>query len=480
MSPRSSFRRIGAAVVAVLVLQSALAGVVTVSAETGSRTAVEGDVATFTVSAGDGQTLVQVGSDEVNYKVNLTVDGGGTVTIHMNTYEAGGWRGASPEEVFSAEGGSIASAERETPRLNDPIDPRSYRIYTRSDGKLTDVGVLSLRERETRNVTVSTVPGDAEESLGAVENGSTPTRTITMGDRLVVDINATGLTGYVANADDLQQGTGGVSLDVYSERLNGDDDPIDIRSATFRRSGSHTYFVFETDDLDARPGDQYRIEFEIDGSENPYVPAGERESVTRTVTIRERRIAFDGEEPTVLDAAAGQRLNLSTTLAPGTDLEFEVVSEAAANPFVKHRSVTVSERGTASAAFDLTGVEPGTELRVRLRGESAEQSVYVERLPATPTPTPTATPRPTATTTARPTTAVATSAVPTTAPGTTVRSTGSPEPSAAAGPNGTTAEPATPRTPIPADDGDGTGLPLHYVLGGLVTVVVSALGRTLL
>ena len=33
---------------------------------------------------------------------------------------------------------------------------------------------------------------------------------------------------------------------------------------------------------------------------------------------------------------------------------------------------------------------------------------------------------------------------------------------------------------VPADDGDGTGLPLHYVLGGLVTVVVSALGRTLL
>ncbi|MFC6725642.1 hypothetical protein ACFQE1_14960, partial [Halobium palmae] len=332
-SPRS--RTVPFALLAVLLVVAQPTFVGAAAADTGTVVEQEGDVATFTVALdGSNEATVQVGTEAVNYEVNVTVRGSGDeVTLRMNTYEAGGWRGATPEEVFSAEDGRVVSATRSTPTLDAPIDTGSYRIYTRIDGQLTDLGVLTLEERATGNLTVFTVPAGA--SMDSVENvtgSATATTKVARGDYLVARIDASGLSGYVRNVDDVQGGTAGVHVDVYAERPNARGDPVDLQSGSFFRDGDRIYLAFDTDDLDAEPGDGYRLEFRIDGDENPYVKPGRTERLAGEITIRPRRVVF-AEEPVVVDAAANQRIDLRTSVAPGTRLTLELLSASLDAPF---------------------------------------------------------------------------------------------------------------------------------------------------
>ncbi|MFC4359900.1 BGTF surface domain-containing protein [Halobium salinum] len=432
MSPSPPPRRFRSLLLVALVLGSVYVGGAgtgstgSTSVTVGTGTAVEqvGDVATFTVELdGSNQARVQVGTEAVNYRVNLTIRGkqGERVTIHMNTYEAGGWRGASAEEVFSVPNATLVSATRETPTLEAPVDTGTYRVFTRVDGGLTDIGVLELEERETRGLTLYTAPrGTSTGSLEAVMANATAlstnaseTAAVARGDYLVARVDATGLSGYVRTVDDVQQATDGVRLSVSTERFNQGRRFVDIQSGRLFTADERLYLVLDTDDFDAEPGDSFRTQFTVDGSKNPYVAAGETERRTRTVTVKKRRIGVGGD-PLVVEAAGGQRVDIGTTLAPGTRLNVRAVSRSVDNLFVKRQTVTVSEAGTASATFDFGDVTGRTAFEIRFGGEGVSHTAYVGGDPnATPTPTPTPEPTPT---TAEPTPTVAPTSTPTAEP----------------------------------------------------------------
>lgn len=398
MSAQMPSRRIGAVLLALIVVQSVFAG--TVSADTGTAVEQEGDIATFTITHyGDGQAKVQVGTRESRYMVNMTVRGGydDKVKIRMNTHKAGGWTGASASEVFSAKGGRITNIERATSPLSDPIDPGAYRIYTYTGGNLDDIGVLSLQERSTNNATVLTAPRTANlDSLSKLKKHSVEADEIANGDYLITEINASGLSGYISDVNDLEQETQGVSLSIYTERPNAGRESVELDSGEFYRSGDQMYLGFDTSDLDVEPDSTYRIEFEVDGDQNPYVSEGETETLTREVQIEERVIDFD-EDPVVVGAAKNQRIHLSSTVAPGTKFSFELLSESIDNPFVKRGSATVSEDGTLAPKFNFNDVNGKTSFEITIEGEGITETGYVGGLPEPETETETETETPTGT-----------------------------------------------------------------------------------
>lgn len=392
MSAQMPSRRIGAVLLALIVVQSVFAG--TVSADTGTAVEQEGDIATFTITHhGDGQAKVQVGTRETRYMVNMTVRGGydDRMKIRMNTHKAGGWTGASASEVFSAKGGRITNIERATSPLSDPIDPGAYRIYTYTGGNLDDIGVLSIQERATNNATVLTAPRTADlGSLNKLKKHSVESDEVANGDYLITKINASGLSGYISDADDLEQGTQGVSLSIYTERPNAGKESVELDSGEFYRSGDQMYLGFDTSDLDIEPDSTYRIEFEVDGDQNPYVSEGETETLTREVQIKERVIDFD-KDPVIVGAAKNQRIHLSSTVAPGTKFSFELLSESVDNPFVKRGSATVSENGTLAPKFNFNDVNGKTSFEITIRGEGITETGYVGGLPEPDTETETET-----------------------------------------------------------------------------------------
>lgn len=403
MSLRGSPAGASAVAIIVLVLQQTVAvGAVGSATGTsiGSKSVVEqeGDVASFRVHLDDtSKARVQVGSEDVNYVVNLTVTGDydDHVTIRMNTFKAGGWNGASPDEVFSAKGGSV-SATRTSPRLNDPLDPGNYRIDTYIDGELSGIHFLTVKERETRRMEVFTAPkGTNADSLKKIQESMTNTSSIAMGDYLITKINASGLNGYISSAEDLDQGTEGVSISIYTERQNAGRETVDPDNGKLHWSGDELFLVFATNDLNATAGDTYTVQFEIDGSENPYVPDGKTEQLTEQVKIKERVVRF-AEDPVTVKAASGQTINLSTTVAPGTKFKLEAVSDSIGNTFVKRTGITVSPNRTLSTSFDFSGVEGRTEFTLTVKGEGVEMTGYAGT-EQTQTPTETTTPEPTTT-----------------------------------------------------------------------------------
>lgn len=353
------------------------------SAGVGKVVEQEGDVASFTVTHDNAsQAQVQFGTDEVNYKVNMTVRGGSDeeLTIFVNTYEAGGWRGDTPDDVFSARGGAIVSISRETPTLSAPLATADYGIYVRTEGMLTDRGTLSLTERQTRDLTILTAPeGESGQSLESILQTATETATITEGDYLVTKIEASGLSGYVEDASDLERGTEGVSLSLSEKRPNAGPTTVELDETRFSNANDETYLVFDTKDLDVKAGSKYTMTFEIDAAKNPY--STQTETLTREITLRERTLRFADSEPIVFAPEKGQQVELSTSVAPGTRFTVTALSDAPNNSFRKRDTVEVSADGSLTPTFDFTGVDGGTEFRIVVVGEDLRATGYVGSTP---------------------------------------------------------------------------------------------------
>jgi hypothetical protein len=367
----------------------------------------EGDIATFTVNTdGRDNVRVQIGEEDAGYRVNLTVDSGwgeNTVKIRMNTYKAGGWTGASADEVFSASDGSV-SATRSTEPLSEPIETANYRMYTYSGSNPSSIGILSIKERNTNDLTVSTAPRSTNvDSLDTVNKRAVTTSQVAKQDYLITNINASGLEGYIQSGEDLEQGSEGVSLEVTYSEPNQEAQEVNFDAAQFYQQGSHTYLIIETDGDDFEPGTTYDIKFKIDGDDNPYVEDGEVEQLEGDVTVQSREIDFK-EDPVVVGATKKQNVELSTTVAPGTKFQFTAISESVDNAFVKQASATVTENRSLTPTFNFQDISGKTGFELSIKNEGVKQQGYVGGNPAEQTTTPvqsstTETPEATTTTT---------------------------------------------------------------------------------
>jgi len=332
-------------------------------------TVAEGDVASITVTLTDTDTAtVNVGSRDAGYLARATVtdgDGDGQVTLRVNLFEAGGWRGTPAGGVYdTADPDDSVSVTRVTRSLDDPLEPFAYDLNVSVDGAVYAAATLFVEERETRAARSLTAPGSAAPS--DLSSGAAVSDVVAVGDYVAVQVEATGVFGYLRDADDLASGTQGLSLEVVQTNPGPNEvaNELALSDATYVPAPERDSFfvVFDTGAVDVTPGERYRATFTV-GDSNPLTDG--TESVETTFEVRAVTAAVDGSVS--LEPEPNQRITGSTTLAAGSELTIRVESQNPSEPFLERIDVTVDAGGAWDATLDLSSFSDGTTLRTTVR-----------------------------------------------------------------------------------------------------------------
>lgn len=358
-----------------------------------------GDVAniTLTVSETTDRVNITVGTEDDGYETYFEAEPNSDDQIHiqMNTYLAGGWSGASASEVYSAEEGSIAT----TPTRVTSATPRvlasgQYDISVtdvpdnNEEPTELDLASLNVVQRSTDSSTVHTAPtgrySDLDDLEGILEQTSegrvTESDTIatkesdasrTRGDVMVIEVVASGVFGAIDANERFDDDFG---LEVVQNNNNANRQPKTLnlsdtsQSRTIVDAENQTiYYVVKSDSANfdqggttgvkAEHGDQfdanftvstaYKRNFTSDTLESP----DDDETVTDTLEIVDREASFDTTNDMVLvNPAPDQEITGETTVAPGT--EVRVRARGDEQGFLKTGTTEVAEDGTFSAVFD--------------------------------------------------------------------------------------------------------------------------------
>jgi hypothetical protein len=337
-------------------------------------TEAEGDVASITVTMTDTDTAtVNVGSTEAGYLARTQVtdgDGDGEVTLLVNLFEAGGWRGTPPSGVYdTADPDDSVSVTRETQTLGDPLAPFAYDLNVSVDGVVYSAATLFVEERETGTArTISAPDGTAPSD---VTSGAAVADTVAVGDYVAVQVEATGVFGYLRDASDLGAGTQGLTLEVVQTNPQPNEAPreLDPADGTLVPAPDRDSFfvVFDTDAVGVDPGERYRATFTVDET-NPLTDG--TESVETTFEIREVTAAIDDSRAP--DPESNEPITGSTTLAAGSELRVRIESQNPNEPLVDRQTVTVEAGGSWTATFDLSGLSDGTDLQTTVTHDGEE------------------------------------------------------------------------------------------------------------
>ncbi|WP_255196581.1 DUF7282 domain-containing protein [Halorarius litoreus] len=372
-----------------------------------------GDVAEFTVNLNQDSTAdVQIGGDDVNYNVSLTVEDGdddGQVTVEWNTDKAGYMTNEGTAFEAADSDDAVTNVRRFSNRI--PSDSRlsaaDYDLAVSFDGDEQDVAVVTLNARSTDSAQQwvapgSSSPGNTTELLDVV----TQRDNVALGDKTVTQITASGIFGYITSLDDLDEaGNDGVSVTIEEagDTINREPKEISVNQngvELFVDAENNQHFiVVDTDEATARRGTQtglaieegetYNVTFEIDGDENPYVDEDETEEVSTQFTVEERTAEFDtaADGNVTVDSAADQQISGTTNLAPGTELTIRARSTGD-SPFLKSNTTEVGPNGTFSGTFDFSNVSQDTQFTVTIPNRGFEDNVETPGIVA---PAPTAT-----------------------------------------------------------------------------------------
>jgi hypothetical protein len=355
-----------------------------------------GDVVRFNVTFdGADRTTVELGSRDVGYLARFTVvdaDGDGEATVEFNTFEAG----LSPDApgVSVAGDDELADFQLVTDPVPDQLDAATYTVQLSVGAARTDVGSIGLIERSTEGIQVWTAP-DRE----SVESASERTEVATQDDEIahedwvIVQVQASGLYGYVQNLSDLNSNETGLSMtltDLGEINVEPTEVPLNQSQLVVDEQNDQFFLVLDSNALEQGP--TYNANFTVTAA-NPYVSAENASSYETNFTVVERAVSFD--EPVEAPASSDATISGSSTLAPGTELEIEAANTRD-NPFLERETATVSEDGTWEATFDFSDVPEGANFEVTIdepeanatgvivagEGEQEEQEEQVETTPA--------------------------------------------------------------------------------------------------
>lgn len=364
--------------------------------ENGTVVEQRGDVAQFTVLFdGTDRATVTIGSPDVNYQVTFTIadgDGDGEATVRFNTAVVG--LQADDKTGISADGadGTI-NYEMNVGPVPGPLDAATYNMELSVDGELTDVGAIVLNERATEDMAVWTAPGEASpNNTTALLDAVTQRDRVAQGDWAVLQVEASGLYGYVDNVSDLEDPDHGLNFTVTE--LPGRNRPeqlVDVDPARLLTDSTNDSLFVLVDTSDLNVTTDYEATFTINDS-NPYVEEGESESASATFTVVERNVSFENltaEGELELPAESDVTVSGDTSVAPGTVFEVQLRTFGA-GAFLQSDQATVTDEGTWSVTFNLSEASDGTEFDLRIDDPSANVSgVIVEGAGEAETETPT-------------------------------------------------------------------------------------------
>ena len=338
----------------------------------GETVVIEVDLETHT-----DEVEVIVGDEDYGYQATIIAEAtsGSTVEIEMDAFRAGGWDGDPADEVFTGgENTNVVDATRDIDidvplRSTEEIDEK-IPLELNADGDLMDRASIDLEERALTDIDIAAHPYDESPTgFDDVDQTVTSQTNVSSADGVYVNVEATGLSGYLDDADDLATGTQGTTLTLFADADSpyGEPEEIDVRDGELHYEPAEGEFYFEIDTSEVEPG-QYIAAMTID-EENPYVESGE-ERVETTFAVEEPAAVLTTEsvapDPSV--TVSGE-----STLAPGTPVEVSAESDRA---IFDDQSTTVNQDGTFDVTYDLTDAEQDDEVRFDV---VVDEETYDER-----------------------------------------------------------------------------------------------------
>lgn len=342
-----------------------------------------GDIVEFTVELENTDTAdVQIGDSDAGYEAVISVTDGnddGEVTVQFNSYEAGNgqvaFEAADSEDDVTLQSGDNLDV--------DKLQAGSYDLSALVSGDETGVAAFDLNERSTDGASVLTAPKGTDLSNLEALNAATESNEIAQEDMFVVQIEASGLAGWVddtTTAADLAAGHDGASVEITQQNAerNSQKKSLDVSQGTLVADGDNDtyYLVFNTADVNVAPEDgAYDATFQIN-ADNDYVAEDETEEAAASLSFVERNVEFDGveslEDGDVINFEADNdgviTVSGDATVAPGTEFNLRLRSSGDSTPFLKGQTVAVQEDGTFAADFDMSDVEDGDEFTTQARG----------------------------------------------------------------------------------------------------------------
>ena len=323
-----------------------------------------GDVARFNVTFdGTNRTTVALGSEDIGYLSQFTVvdeDGDGEATVAVNTFREG--LSADASGVSAVGEDRVTDYQLRTDPIPGRLDAATYPIRLFVGGTQTATGTMVLNEPSVEGVQVWTAPGSANvNGSSQIAEIAAQTDNVAYEDWAIVQIDASGLSGYVDNISDLNSNETGLSMNLTKGmEINVPEEEVPLDQATLveDEENDQLFLVFDSSNLER--GADYRANFTVT-SANPYVSAQNASSYTANFSVVDRNASIDG--PVEVPASSDATISGNSTVAPGTELVV-TVENTGANPFFQRQTTTVNDDGTWEASFDFSGVPNGTAFNV--------------------------------------------------------------------------------------------------------------------
>lgn len=376
-----------------------------------------GDVVsiTYDLSNTDEGYIVIGDKSETNYAISGQItddDGDGKVTVQFNSYLAGvpnsGNASIAASDVLSATADDEISdvSESGTFKRSDltveTLDAGNYMMNattgTSQSTSPDSVGTLQLEDRSTEGMQSWVAPRDADLADGDADiydrigTNLTQAEEIADGDIVVHRITAAGVEGPLEYRQDVKgasdttaaflQATGNEgTFHFWANRTNvganADGVPLQLNSTNVvvvDDPDNNTYFVaVELANTDYRSGtpvhdgesDEIAADFSVTDSTGL---ADDEDSVEDTYEITDREATLSMTDGLVTtQAAAGQPVTGTTTVAPGSEISVGLESDSDADPFISRPDAAVTQNGTFTATADMSEYSAGTNFTAAVR-----------------------------------------------------------------------------------------------------------------
>ena len=430
-----------------------------------------GDVVEITVELEDSDSaFVSIGGNNVGFFDVVYIeddDDDGDVTFQVNTRTLGTDAAAdaysSADDIVETnaadEGATFEDADgdpfddaRDFRTSSDgldhgdlirPLQPIEYNLIVSNgdfsvndDGDLVvenerDIATLDLTEPSVGDVTIHTAPAGATDDADNVDELLeivTPRENIAINDRMVIQIEADGIEGYVAQSSDasLEELNEGINGDALTELVDDDNNQgvnfavesttettnqgpatLDFSETTVYFGDGQFFVVADTSSGDSfdrsiSNGNSFDVTYEYvidddsryrfddstsppgwDSSEGddsfPYFAAGESVTAEAEFTLEDRQVSFDNTNSDgLIEVAVDEEAGISgtTNVAPGTDISIRMRSANDVSPrfILTDNDAEIDDDGVVSATFDTTTGTVGDEASISFRvgGTSVE------------------------------------------------------------------------------------------------------------
>ncbi len=380
-----------------------------------------GDTVTFPVNMEDSDTAdIVIGSESDGYQVTATVtdtDGDGVANVTVNTYNPnvdnnyGVTAGDDDTEVDvdTTEGNDNIGVTGILDTANYDIEVGPENWYTENGAGSSDISTLAVTDASVNGAQTWTAPVNADSDISteddvveAIEDGTiTQGSDVAEGDLAVVQVESSGLAGYIASAEEdfAENGAEGETVQEYVFDETNLDLTVEQENPSANREAktlapsnvdyvvddenNNLFLIIDTSDsnlerdgetgLAFESGDQFNVTLDVgqgtDGADSE-LP---EDSVSSTFEVVDRDASLNNvNDDDVVEVVASENSSVEgeSSIAPGSEIRVRAQSESgASNTFVETQTVTVGQNGTFNASFDFSDLEQGTNFTLTLNDQ---------------------------------------------------------------------------------------------------------------